>query len=317
MVFDGKSPGSILLATALAFASLVLSSCEQREQRVDRALRDGILLTANGSEPAELDPHIVSGDPENKVITSLLEGLIAYHPDDDYVAEPGVAESWEMEDSGRVWTFKLRKNAKWSNGDPLTAHDFHWSHMRGLSPELANEFATMLYIIEGAEAFNKGETDDFSTVGVEVIDDYTIRYRLTGPTPYFISMLKHYSFWPVHRPTIEKFGRLDERATGWTRPGNFVGNGPFILEEWKFKDHIKVRKNPHYWDADRVKLNGIHFFAVENVTTEERMFRNGQVHLTKECALNKIPFYREDYPDWIQIGPQLVTYYYLINVTRP
>ncbi|MDG2124500.1 MAG: peptide ABC transporter substrate-binding protein, partial [Verrucomicrobiales bacterium] len=306
-----------LTPTILLLGALLLGACSRKETRVDRATRDKILLYANGSEPADLDPHLVSGDPENKVLTSLIEGLIAYHPNDDYQPEPGVAESWEMKDLGKTWIFNLRKNAKWSNGDPVTAHDFVWSHKRALSPALAGDFAPMLFILENAEAFNKEEITDFTKVGVKAIDDHTIEYTLTGPTPYFVSMLKHYSFWPVHKASVLAMGKIDDRATGWTRPGKMVSNGPFVLDEWKFKNVIKVKKNPHYWDVDTVKLNAIHFFPVENVTTEERMFRDGQVHVTKETALDKIPWYRENRPDLIHLEPWLCVYYYVVNTTKP
>ncbi len=309
--FSSKLP----LVAALALVS-TFASCN-KESRVDRATADKILLFGNGTEPASLDPSIVSGDPEHKVINAIFEGLIGEHPTSDYEPEPGVAESWEMENGARIWTFKLRENARWSNGDPVTAKDFLYAHKRILQAKLAGDFATMLYIISGAEDYHKGKTSDFETVGVKATDDHTLRYELRGPTPYFLSMLKHYAFFPIHQATIEKFGNIDTRISQWTRPGNLVGNGPFILDEWKFKSVVKTRKNPYYWDADKVQLNGIHFFPTENVTTEERMFRDRQLHVTKECPLDKIPWYRKHRPELIELDPYLCVYYYLINTTKP
>ena len=294
---------------------LFLAACGGGE-RVDRALEEKILLRANGAEPSSLDPHIYSGEPENNIASALFEGLIGLHPTDDNLPEPGVAESWEQNEDASIWTFKIREDAKWSDGKKITAQDFIWTMKRGLAPALANEYAPILYKVKGAKEFNEGTTDDFSTVGIEELEDGRLRYHLIGPTPYFLSMLKHHSFWPVPQQAIEARGKYDERGTDWLEPEHFVGNGPFVLEEWLFKNVIKVKKNPLYWDADRVELNGIHFFAVENVTTEERMFRDGQVHITKEVSLDKIPWYLNEHPDLIQNDPQLVVYYYVLNTTK-
>ncbi|MEP5937482.1 MAG: peptide ABC transporter substrate-binding protein [Erythrobacter sp.] len=301
---------------AITLGSLV-AACSGGERESDIAASEGILLFGNGSEPKGLDPHLVTGVPENHIISSLIEGLIAYHPTDDLVPAPGMAESWESNDDYTVWTFKLRDDAAWSNGDPVLASDFAYSWERILTPMLGSEYAPMLYVIKGAQAFHAGETEDFSTVGVNAIDDKTLEVTLAGPTPYFLNMLKHYSFFPVNPRAVEENGGMTDRQSGWSTLENYVGNGPFKLKSWVTNQVIEVERNPTYWDAENVKLNGIRFFPVENGATEETMFRSGRLHITSIVPPDKIPSLKESVPDQLMIEPYLGSYFYRVNVTRP
>jgi oligopeptide transport system substrate-binding protein len=296
--------------------ALLLSACGSGETNVEAGNRDKILHFGNGTEPQELDPHIVTGVPEHNIIAALAEGLVAKDPQ-TLEPVPAVAERWEISRDGKTYTFHLRENARWSNGDPLTAEDFVWSWWRALQPQLGNQYAYMLFAVVNAEAYASGEISDFSQVGVTALDRHTLQVRLNNPTPYFLQLLDHYSSYPVHRATIEKFGAPHERGTQWTRVGNHVGNGPFILDTWQLNKVIKVRRNPHYWDAARVRLNGIDFRPIENVSTEERMFRADQLHITQTIPIDKIAWYREHNPDVLQVAPYLGTYYYRFNVTKP
>ena len=309
------SRGHVKILLLLAVASLV--GCGDRIPDADEAVEQGILLKGNGAEPRTLDPHKATGVTENKVISALIEGLVTYHPTDDNAAEPGVAESWEANADSSVWTFQLRDNARWSNGDPVTAHDFVYSYQRMLTPELAAEYVNMLFIIENAEAFNRGEVLDFDEVGVEALDDHTLQIRLVGPTPYFTGMLQHYAWYPVHRPTIEAHGGMTDLSAAWTLPENFVGNGPFILSDWRPNQLIRVDRNPYYWDAERVALNGIIFFPISDDNTERRMFDSGRLHITNTVRSNDIPNLRRTQPDRLRMDPYLATYYYRFNTTRP
>ncbi|MEH6616865.1 MAG: peptide ABC transporter substrate-binding protein [Porticoccus sp.] len=297
-------------------ATLLLSGCGSGESNVATGNRDGILHWGNGTDPQELDPHIVTGVPEHHILTALLEGLVLKDPA-TLEPIPGVAESWEVSNEGKTYTFQLRRNAQWSNGDPVTAHDFAWSWWRALQPALGNQYAYMLFPIKNAEAYLKQEIEDFSQVGVKVLDDYTLEVELTNPTPYFLQLLDHYSMFPVHRATIEKFGAPDERGSLWTRPGNFVGNGPFLLTEWQLFKKVEVAKNPFYWDASTVKLNGIRFHPTENVTTEERMFRSNQLHHTASIPIDKVETYRKKHPELLNTHPYLGNYFYRINTKLP
>jgi len=293
-----------------------LAACGERERDVDVATQEGILLIGNGSEPKSIDPHLVTGVTENKIIQSLIEGLISYHPDDDSKPYPAVAESWESNADFTVWTFNLRENAKWTNGDPVVAGDFVYGWQRILSPELGSEYAEMVYVVENAEAFHAGEISDFSQVGVKALDDYTLEVTLAGPTPYFLSMLKHYSFYPVNPRVVEEFGGMTNRQSGWSTVENYVGNGPFKIKEWNTNDFLEVERNPDYWDAENVALNGIRFFPIENLNTEFTAFQGGRLHVTYEVPANRIRPLRDAAAPELRIDPYLGSYFYRLNVTR-
>ena len=311
-LFDLATRAILAGTCLLAFATTLTA-----QTKVEQATRDKILLIGNGTEPQNLDPQTVKGVTENKIITAIMEGLIAYHPTDQALPEPGLAEKWEPNADSSEWTFTIRENAQWSNGDPVKASDFVFSYQRMLSPDFAADYADQLYIMVGAEDYKKGTLTDFSQVGVKALDDRTLRITLVGPTPYFLSILTHYSWFPVHPPTILKFGKIDDRVSLWTRPENYVGTGPFKLKEWKVNQVISVERNPKYWDAAKVLLNGIEFYPIEDQNTEERAFRAGQLHQTNEVPLDKIPGYRRDNARLIRLDPYLGTYFYRFNVTVP
>lgn len=304
-----------LLVLGLSCA-LALSACGNGETRVEAGNREQILHWGNGAEPQELDPHIVTGVPEHHIIIALLEGLVLKDPATLEII-PGVAERWEISTDGLIYTFHLRADARWSNGDPVTAGDFAWSWRRALTPSLGNLYAYMYFPIRNAEAFATGKIDDFKKVGVEVLDEHTLRVTLNHPTPYFLQLLDHYSMFPVHRATLEKHGDPFQRGSDWTRAGNFVGNGPFVLAEWQLNKVVAVDKNPGYWDAEQVRLNGIRYYPVENVSTEERMFRAGQLHVTGSLPPDKIAVYRKESPELLRTEPYLGNYFYRINVEVP
>ena len=289
--------------------------CLQRETNVERGNREQVLHRGIGPSPAHLDPHLATGTAEYNVLSALFEGLVAEDPV-DLRPVPGVAERWSTSPDGLTYTFHLR-DAKWSNGEPLTAHDFLRSWQRVLTPSLAADYANLLYIIEGAEAFHKGRTTDFGSVGVTAPDERTLRIRLEYPAKHFLSVLQHWVWYPVHLPSIERHGSPVDRATSWTRPGQLVGNGPFVLREWEADQRIVAVKNPHYWDAATVRLQAIHFHPFDSVDAEERAFRAGQLHLTDAVSLSKIEAYRRDLPELLRIDPYLGTYFYRVNVRRP
>jgi oligopeptide transport system substrate-binding protein len=300
----------------VAIAALFLVACSGGESNVLSGNRDGIFHYGNGSEPQGLDPHVVTGVPENHIIRALFEGLAVKNP---YTLEPepGVARSWDISADGRVITFHLNPEAKWSNGDPMSAADYVWSWQRLLSPALGAEYAYMLFPLKNAKAFATGKITDFNEVGVKALDDLTLQVTLNERTPYFLQLMDHYSTFAVHRPTIEKFGKATDRYTPWTRVENMVSNGAFRLKRWQLNRRIELEKSDTYWDRDKVRLNGIIYYPTENVVSEERMFRVGQLHYTNSVPLGKIPVYRAmaDSP-YVQ-APYLGTYYFLLNTTRP
>ena len=293
-----------------------LTGCGGGESNVSAGNKTGTLYWGNGTEPQSLDPQIATGVPEHHIISAVMEGLVLK---DRKTLEPrpGVAESWDISDDGRVYTFYLRDNARWSNGDSHTAHDYAWSWWRALQPALGNLYAYMLFPVENAQQYYEGDISDFNQVGVKALDDRTLQVTLKYPTPYFLQLLDHYSLFPVHQATIEKFGDADQRGTRWTYEGNLVGNGPFQLVDWKINRRIVVQRNPHYWDKENVSLNEIIFIPIENIVTEERMFRAGQLHVTSSLPADKISVYREAKDPELRIAPYLGTYYYRLNVRKP
>ena len=293
---------------------LLISSCGDNTPPVELSPQTKILYLGNGTEPKDLDPHTVTGVPESKILMALIEGLVIRHPE-GLDPLPGIAERWDISKDGKEYIFHLR-DASWSNGDAVTAGDFVYAWNRMLMPSLGSQYPDMLYDVLNAEEFNKGKISDFNLVGVKDLDEKTLQVKLKNPAPYFVELLAHYTTRPVHQKTIEKFGEMDSLGNQWTRPGNFVGNGPFTLEEWKLNQVIKVKKNPNYWDADRVQLNEIHFLPIDNVSREDFMFRAGQIHVTSSIPTEKIEVYKKEYPNNISISPYYGTYYYRINLNK-
>tara|TARA_B100000530_G_scaffold148183_1_gene92932 strand:- start:135 stop:1751 length:1617 start_codon:yes stop_codon:yes gene_type:complete len=293
---------------------ILITSCSENINPVDSGLENQIYHHGNGSEPQGIDPHIVTGVPEHHILISLCEGLTIPNPNPNdmngYMA--GTAESWTISDDGKEYIFNINKNAKWSNGEPVTADDFVWSWKRILTASLGSQYPDMLYYLVGAYEYHNGLIDDFNQVGVKSVDKHTLKVNLKNPTPFFLGLLSHYSTWPVHKDTVLKFGDIDDRNGEWTRPGNFVCNGPFQLKTWELNNKIVVEKNPHYYDASMVRLNEIHYYPVSNVMTEDRMFRAGQLHLTSTLPSQKCPIYIEENPN-LRIDPYMGTYFYRIN----
>jgi len=293
-----------------------LISCSSSSTPVDDGLEKQVFHFGNGSEPQGIDPHIVTGVPEHHILISLCEGLTIPNPFDNENL-PGAAESWTVSDDGKVYIFKLRKNGRWSNGDPVTADDFVWSWQRILTASLGSQYPDMLYYLEGAQEYHIGQNNDFSSVGVKALDSHTLEVKLKAPTPFFTGLLSHYSTWPVHKETVLKHGSIDDRNGDWTRPGNFVCNGAFNLKSWELNNKIVVEQNPMYWDASSVRLNEIHYYPVSNVMTEDRMFRAGQLHVTSTLPSQKCPVYIEEGNPDLRIDPYMGTYFYRLNTTNP
>jgi oligopeptide transport system substrate-binding protein len=310
-----KSVLSPFLISPFALVILCLSGCHKTTP-VELGNRNQVLYFGNLSEPTDLDPHLISSQQDHQIVLNLFEGLTSYDPKTANPV-PGVAEGWDLSPDGRIYTFHLRENAKWSNGDPVTAADFLYSFQRILSPGLASEYAYMLFVVQNAKAFNEGKLTDFSQVGFSAPNPHTLVVSLVSPTPYLPALCCHSSWYPVHRGTIEKFGKIDTRFTPWTRPGNLVGNGAFQLKRWRVNTDIVIEPNPQYWNAAQVKLREAHFLPVESADVEERQFRSGMMHVTATIPTLKIAVYRKNRPDVLHTDPMLATYFYKFNVTRP
>jgi oligopeptide transport system substrate-binding protein len=403
---------------SLLIACFVLTGCK-RKTDVEIANEQGILLVGNTAEPRALDLQLVSGVPEGKIISSLFEGLIGDHPSDDNEMVPGVASHWEPNEDMTEWTFHLRPNARWSDGEPLTSADFLFSYHRMLSPVLAAAYSPMLHSIRNAEPYNRdqrgfilcGLDDDFplpweqlkptnfqgdedievedldgknfatldhaaqkrllaskgldrmdrdqllairadptlfewptsvpdeirdlviarllghieagepdlfdrARIGMHAPDPHTLVLTLREPVPYLPSMTRHSSWFPVPRHVILRFGKMTDRFTDWSMKENLVGNGPFRLTDWRFNHFIEVRRNPHYWDAANVGLNGIRFYPIENPYTETRSFLAGQLHTTYSLPAELLRKVRSNHPQYLRAEPYVGTVFLRLNVNR-
>ena len=294
----------------------LLVSCAKRETPADQAVRDQVLLRGLSTDLSGLDPHLITQLPEINVVSTLFEGLVDEDPVDLHPV-PGVAESWEVSPDTLTYTFHLRANARWSNGEPVTAQDFANSIRRVLTASLGADYATMLYVLANAEAFHKGTLTDFAQVGVQAPDARTLRLTLAHLAPYFVSQLTHPAWYPVYLPALEKSGSPYQRGNPWAEPGSLVGNGPFVLKVARRGEVIVVEKSPTYWDAATVRLNAIRFYPAEDRESEERAFRAGQLHLTEALPVSKVDTYKREQPGVLQIGAFLDTYFYRLNTTRP
>ncbi len=260
------------------------------------------------AEPETLDSNIATGNVENIYIMSLFEGLTNYDPKDLH-ALPGVAEKWTVSPDNKTYTFTLRKDAKWSDGTPVTANDFAYAYERILNPKTGSKYSNMLYPIKNAEAYNSGKITDATMLGIKVKDPQTLVLELDHPTPYMLYLTSHYTYFPLPRQAIEKSG------VAWTRPENIVSNGAFMMKEWTPHKYMTVVKNPKYWNANSVKLDGIRFWPVEDLETALKMYDDGQLDVAWYLPPSKTPLLRTR-PDY-RAAPWFTNEYYWINVKDP
>ena len=265
-----------------------------------------------------LDPQTMA-DPDDlcaSVLSALLEGLVSEDSVDLHPV-PGVAERWDISPDGLTYTFYLRDDARWSNGDPVTAQDFIDSWHRILTPSLGAAYASQLFLIQGAEAFNKGDSD-FSQVGLRARNPHANGGPWAPCTPWFLLCFAGDRLWmPVPVRTISKYGGVAARGNAWATPERWVGDGPFELKSWRHGQEIVVTRSPSYWDSGRVRLREIHFHAIDSLDAEERAFRAGQLHVTEAIPSDKIDGYRRDAPGLLRIDPLLGTYFLRVNVRHP
>jgi oligopeptide transport system substrate-binding protein len=300
--------GLVLVACVL----LALAGCSKHAP----AGGDQILRLSQRNEPASLDPQVASLPDEFFVIRALSEGLVLPIPDgvgqNPVDVVPGAALAWETSPNGLVWTFHLRPDGRWSNGDRVTAGDFVATIRRAINPALAPPKAPLFFGLKNAEAFYRGTLADASQVGAAAPNDRTLVLTLEHPVPELLSLAASGPWLPVHAATVAQFG--DNRGSPWTRPGNFVGNGPFVLTEWRPHELISVRRNPFFRGATRVHLDGIDFQVYDDENTEERAFRAGQVDVTMTVPVSKIGSYA---PPVLHAQPLAETRFLSLNVRKP
>jgi oligopeptide transport system substrate-binding protein len=305
-----------VLVLLTAAAAALLTGCGRPETVVAAGDRAQVLHRGIGYEVVDLDPQLVTSAAEQSVIAALFEGLVREDARDLHPV-PGVAASWEISPDGLQYLFHLRPEARWSDGTAVTADDFVGSWRRMLTPSLAAENASLLYVLQGAESYHRGASTDFATVGVTALDPHTLRVTLEHPAAYFLSLLCHMAWMPVPLKTIAAHGRIDQRGNAWTKAGTLVGNGPFTLSSWQPDRAIVVKKSAAYWDAGRVRLQEIRFYPIDSVDAEEREFRAGQLHVTDALPVSRVDAYRRESPGLLRTDPYLATYFYRINTRRP
>jgi oligopeptide transport system substrate-binding protein len=268
-----------------------------------------IFRVGNGSEPATLDPALCDLQPDLQILHDLSEGLVTIGPSGE--ALPGQAESWTVSDDGLTYRFTLRPNLAWSNGAPLTAEDFAWSWRRTVDPKTGSKYAFPFFPILNAEQILNGTEPDPAKLGVTAIDARTLEVHLKAPTGFFLKLLGLPQFSPAYRPAVEQYGAQ------YTRPGNLVSNGAFMLVEWTPQSRIVAAKNPHYWDAASVKLDKVEYLPIENQNEELKRYRAGELDETYDVPSDQLDFVRAELPAELRITPFMGTYYLGFNLTRP
>jgi oligopeptide transport system substrate-binding protein len=262
---------------------------------------------ANSGEPETLDTHKTSTVQESHILRDMLEGLLTYNAKGEAVA--GQAVKWEIADDGRTYRFTLRDGIKWSNGDPVTAEDFVYSYRRIMDPATGAKYANILYPILNAEKVNKGQAK-VEELGVKAVDPKTLEIRLEAATPYFLELLTHQTSLPVHKASVEKFGK------DFVKPGNMVTNGAYKLAEFVPNSHIKLVKNENYYDAKNVKIDTVMFYPTPDFAAMVRRYEAGELDTTDDVPADQMKSLKERFKDQVKLGPYLGTWYFVVNSSK-
>ena len=285
------------------FCLFCLTACGPVEPRAD-------LVFIQSAEPETIDPTIVSDQVSMRISSSLFEGLCRFN--ENGKAQPGMAERWETSEDRKTYVFHLREGVKWSDGRPVTAQDFVASWIRALRPETGSDYTSLLHVIRGGKDFTEGKTTDPATVGVRALDAKTLEVRLENPTPYFIDLCAFQTLAPVPMQAIEK------HDTGWIKPANIVSNGAYLLESWRIDDHIRLKKNPAYWDVANVKMATVEVRPVQDANTALNFFHTGQCDLMMDKGMMPPTLVQKlKQQSWFHTGPFLGTWFIRMNSTKP
>jgi oligopeptide transport system substrate-binding protein len=290
---------SIVLFAATFAASAGIAGA----QIIERELHRGVM-----ERPGQLDPQYASYPVEQAILADLFVGLVV----DDMAGlpQPGAAESWTAGKNGRKWVFKLRDDAKWSDGRPLVAEDFVYAFQRLLAPQSGAPFASMFYPIAGAEALHTSKDGDVATLGVKAKNKRTLTIDLEKPTPHFLSLLSHPAVFPLRKDLIER------GADSWTRPGRMVSNGAYILGEWLPGRYIKLRKNWGFYDPASVNIDNIFYDIVEHSEIALERFFSGELSILSGVPRDRIAGLIETAPETVRLYPTLTTDYLIFNTRR-
>ena len=266
------------------------------------------LVRNNGSETESLDPAIAESVGANNLMRDLFEGLTT--TDNSGKVMPGVAESWQQTDPV-TWVFKLRKNALWSNGLPITADDFVYGWRRFLDPKTASTYATVFgeFILHGTDVA-KGVKPP-KEVGIKALDPHTVEIKTSTPVAFLPNLLSNTQFGPAPRAIIEKFGK------DWTKPGKMVSNGAFLLKDWQVNSKVVIEKNPKYWDAKNVVLTKVTYLPVEDGNADVKLYQSGENEMVYQLPPGTYEQLKVQYPKEVRNGPMLGLRYYSLNNNDP
>ena len=287
--------------TRLAFACAISASA------LTMASAEVVYNRGSAGDPETLDPQKTSTVVESDILLDMYEGLVTYDAKANVV--PGVAESWSATEDGKSYTFKLRADAKWSNGDAVKASDFVYSFRRLMNPATGAKYANILYTLKNGEKVNKGEAK-VEELGVKALDDRTLEITLESAAPYFVAQLAHQTGLPVHPGSVEKFGK------DFVRPENNVVNGAFTLKEFIPNDRITLIKNEKYREAASVKIDREVFISLEDRSAALRRFQAGELMSYGDVPTDQIKFIRETLKDQFKVAPYLGTYYFVFNMRK-
>lgn len=284
------------------------------------------------SEPRTLDPQRTSWLPEIQLASAMFEGLTRLNPR-TFEPEAAVARSWTSSPDRLVYTFTLRDDARWSNGDPVRAGDFRFAWLRVLDPRVQSQYASLLFVIAGAEAYYHSRLDEdpandlgVESVGIEVTDAQKLRVRLGSPCPYFLELTSFITLAPVHPPTLEEWAYRDGavlRKTHhlWTRPEHIVCNGAFVLARWDFKQRIRLRRNPHYWEAGAIGVDTIEALITSDPNAALIAYETGRADLVRglerSVAEALLREQQAGLRDDVHLEDRFATFFYRVNCRRP
>jgi len=299
----------LFLLAGFGLLAALLAACSRTEPASAATSGAQVLRLSQRNEPGDLDPATAAIPDEFFIIRALSEGLVSPSPDGG-APLPAAAERWAISPDGLTYTFHLRAAARWSNGEPVTAQDFVDSYHRLLTPATAATKASLFFLVKNAEAFYRGTLADFAAVGFRARDALTLDVTLAQPAPQFLAYAASGPWIPINPRAVARFGQ------DWTRPGHFVGNGPFTLVEWRAHQRIVVRRRADYWDAAHVLLAELQFLAFDNGDAEERAFRAGQVDVTMAVPVTKLAPYAREQPAVLRRVPLHETRYLALNTRR-
>ncbi|EAR56328.1 putative oligopeptide ABC transporter, periplasmic oligopeptide-binding protein [Photobacterium sp. SKA34] len=307
-MYKNKITKALMVSASFAVAATSFSSFAAQVPSDVKLADKQELVRGNGTEPESLDPQKVSGVPESNVIRDLLEGLVNQDSKGNLI--PGVAKSWETTDN-KTWIFHLREDAKWSNGDPVTADDFVYTWRRLADPKTASPYASYIQMttMANAEDIIEGKKPA-DTLGVEAVDAHTLKVTLDKPVSYFASMLVHTSMKPVNQKVVEKFG------DDWTKVGNYVSNGAYKLDKWVVNERIVLTRNDNYWDNKDTVINKVTYLPIENQVAGMNRFLAGELDITYEMPNEHFKRLEKEYPQDVKVTPYLCSYYYEFNTKR-